>query len=154
MIRAGERMEFWYGHWFDCTVVNEDVDQAFEEVIFRVFCFQFNFRVSFPFHWVGFDQRSPLCEYKLNHRWQNTIAIFLFNNASKGIKRCVMPFLVGKLIRMMLKITSPSGRKSHQEAGPGCPMGPSFLGPVNKRFQELSACAEKNIKEKGVLLQQ
>ena len=34
MIRAGERMEFWYGHWFDCTVVNEDVDQAFEEVFF------------------------------------------------------------------------------------------------------------------------
>ena len=32
MIRAGERMEFWYGHWFDCTVVNEDLDQAFEEV--------------------------------------------------------------------------------------------------------------------------
>ena len=34
MLRAGERMEFWYGHWFDCTVVNEDVDQAFEEVFF------------------------------------------------------------------------------------------------------------------------
>ena len=32
MIRAGERMEFWYGHWFDCTVVNEDLDHAFEEV--------------------------------------------------------------------------------------------------------------------------
>ena len=32
MIRAGERMEFWYGHWFDCTVVNEDLDAAFEEV--------------------------------------------------------------------------------------------------------------------------
>ena len=33
MLRAGERMEFWYGHWFDCTVVNEDLDQAFEEVL-------------------------------------------------------------------------------------------------------------------------
>ena len=42
MIRAGERMEFWYGHWFDCTVVNEDVDQAFEEVFFGLSIFNFN----------------------------------------------------------------------------------------------------------------
>ena len=43
MLRAGERMEFWYGHWFDCTVVNEDVDQAFEEVFFLSFVFYSKF---------------------------------------------------------------------------------------------------------------
>ena len=48
MIRAGERMEFWYGHWFDCTVVNEDVDQAFEEVFFGVSIFN-----STWFNWAG-----------------------------------------------------------------------------------------------------
>ena len=32
MLRSGERMEFWYGHWFDLTVVNDDLDAAFEEV--------------------------------------------------------------------------------------------------------------------------
>ncbi len=32
MLRAGERMEFWYGHWFDLTVVNDELDRAFAEV--------------------------------------------------------------------------------------------------------------------------
>jgi hypothetical protein len=32
MLRAGERMEFWYGHWFDLSIVNENLDEAFEEV--------------------------------------------------------------------------------------------------------------------------
>ena len=33
MIKAGERLEFWYGHWFDLTVVNDDLNTAFEQVM-------------------------------------------------------------------------------------------------------------------------
>ncbi len=32
MIRAGERMEFWYGHWFDAVVENEQVEECFDQV--------------------------------------------------------------------------------------------------------------------------
>ena len=33
MLKAGERLEFWYGHWFDLTVVNDDLAVAFEQVV-------------------------------------------------------------------------------------------------------------------------
>lgn len=32
MLKSGERMEFWYGHWFDLTVVNDSLEDAFEAV--------------------------------------------------------------------------------------------------------------------------
>jgi len=28
MLSAGERLEFWYAHWFDLTVVNDDLNAA------------------------------------------------------------------------------------------------------------------------------
>ncbi len=31
MIRAGEKMDFWNGHWFDFTVVNDDLEACFAE---------------------------------------------------------------------------------------------------------------------------
>jgi hypothetical protein len=33
MIRAGEKINFLYGHWFDLTIVNEDLTMAFEELV-------------------------------------------------------------------------------------------------------------------------
>ena len=33
MLKAGQRMEFWYGHWFDLTVINEDLGDAFKDVV-------------------------------------------------------------------------------------------------------------------------
>ncbi len=33
MIRAGEKINFLYGHWFDLTIVNEDLTLAFEELV-------------------------------------------------------------------------------------------------------------------------
>lgn len=33
MIKAGDKMERVYGHWFDLTIENEDLSVAFEKVI-------------------------------------------------------------------------------------------------------------------------
>lgn len=33
MIRAGEKIENLYGHWFDLTIVNEDLTLAFETLV-------------------------------------------------------------------------------------------------------------------------
>ena len=32
MIKAGEKIERLYGHWFDLTILNEDLTKAFEEL--------------------------------------------------------------------------------------------------------------------------
>lgn len=32
MLRSAERIEFLYGHLFDETIVNEDLEMAFEEL--------------------------------------------------------------------------------------------------------------------------
>ncbi len=33
MIKAGDKIEKLYGHWFDLTVVNEDLTVAFEQLL-------------------------------------------------------------------------------------------------------------------------
>lgn len=33
MIVAGEKIESSYGHWFDLTIVNDDLTSAFEELV-------------------------------------------------------------------------------------------------------------------------
>ena len=30
MLKAGDRMEFWYGHWFDIHIMNDNLSTAFE----------------------------------------------------------------------------------------------------------------------------
>jgi guanylate kinase len=32
MLKSAERIEFLYGHFFDETIVNEDLETAFEEL--------------------------------------------------------------------------------------------------------------------------
>lgn len=32
MLKSAERIEFLYGHYFDETIVNEDLDTAFEDL--------------------------------------------------------------------------------------------------------------------------
>ena len=32
MIKAGQKIERLYGHWFDLTILNEDLTKAFEEL--------------------------------------------------------------------------------------------------------------------------
>ena len=32
MLKSAERIEFLYGHFFDETIVNEELDGAFEEI--------------------------------------------------------------------------------------------------------------------------
>lgn len=33
MLKAGDRIEFHYGHWIDQTIVNEDLATAFEQLM-------------------------------------------------------------------------------------------------------------------------
>ena len=33
MIRADEKISFLYGHWFDLSIVNDDLNSAFEELV-------------------------------------------------------------------------------------------------------------------------
>lgn len=33
MLKSAERIEFLYGHYFDETVVNEDLDASFEQLM-------------------------------------------------------------------------------------------------------------------------
>lgn len=33
MLKSAERIEFLYGHFFDETVVNDDLDTAFEQLL-------------------------------------------------------------------------------------------------------------------------
>merc|ERR1719412_1857185 len=46
MLRAGERIEKLYGHWFDLTVVNEDLNIAFEQLVRAIR------RLDQDAHWV------------------------------------------------------------------------------------------------------
>jgi len=33
IMRSGERIEFLYGHFFDETIINEDLETAFEQLV-------------------------------------------------------------------------------------------------------------------------
>ena len=33
IIKSAERIEFLYGHWFDETIVNDDLAKAFEKLV-------------------------------------------------------------------------------------------------------------------------
>ena len=33
MMKAGDRIEYHYGHWFDLTIGNEDLSEAFEQLV-------------------------------------------------------------------------------------------------------------------------
>ena len=33
MIKAGEKIERLYGHWFDLVIVNEELNTAFEQLV-------------------------------------------------------------------------------------------------------------------------
>ena len=33
ILRSGERIEFLYGHFFDETIINEDLETAFEQLV-------------------------------------------------------------------------------------------------------------------------
>ena len=33
MIKAGDKIERLYGHWFDMVIVNEDLNVAFEQLV-------------------------------------------------------------------------------------------------------------------------
>jgi hypothetical protein len=33
MIQAGDKIEHLYGHWFDMTIVNEELTAAFEHLV-------------------------------------------------------------------------------------------------------------------------
>ena len=57
MLRAGERIEKLYGHWFDLTITNEDLNHAFEQLVKSVR------RLDQDAHWVPaswVQQRSVL----------------------------------------------------------------------------------------------
>ena len=46
MLKSGERIERLYGHWFDLTIVNEDLNIAFEQLVRAVR------RLDQDAHWV------------------------------------------------------------------------------------------------------
>ena len=46
MLKAGERIERLYGHWFDLTIINEDLNIAFEQLVRAVR------RLDQDAHWV------------------------------------------------------------------------------------------------------
>ncbi|QQP57276.1 Uncharacterized protein FKW44_002203 [Caligus rogercresseyi] len=46
MIRLGEKIESNYGHWIDLTIVNEDLNEAFEQLVKAIR------RLDQDAHWV------------------------------------------------------------------------------------------------------